>query len=110
VRRVGAGGARGGQLGLATDGDADRFGIVDADGTVFAPNPILAVILRHLLVRRGWCGGVARSLATTHLLDRLASRHGCPLHETSVGFKYLGDLITQGTPIFAPPESRPPSP
>jgi len=102
---IGAVRAQGAQLGLATDGDADRFGIVDADGTVFAPNPILAVILRHLLVRRGWCGGVARSLATTHLLDRLASRHGCPLHETSVGFKYLGDLITQGTAMFGGEES-----
>jgi alpha-D-glucose phosphate-specific phosphoglucomutase len=97
--------ARGAQLGLATDGDADRFGVVDADGTVFAPNPILALVLRHLLVHRHWRGGVARSLATTHLLDRVASRHGVPLHETPVGFKYLGDLITQGAAMFGGEES-----
>lgn len=99
VRRTGA------HLGLATDGDADRFGIVDRDGTVLAPNPVLALILRHLLGHRGWRGGVARSVATTHLLDALAARYGCPLHETPVGFKYLGDLITQGGAIFAGEES-----
>ncbi len=96
---------RGAHLGLATDGDADRFGIVDRDGTVIAPNPTLALVLRHLLRRRGWRGGVGRSVATTHLLDRLAAAHGCPLHETPVGFKYVGELITQGTAIFGGEES-----
>jgi alpha-D-glucose phosphate-specific phosphoglucomutase len=99
VRQTGA------HLGVATDGDADRFGIVDRDGTVLAPNPILALVLRHLLGYRGWRGGVARSVATTHLLDALAARHGCPLHETPVGFKYLGDLITQGAAMFGGEES-----
>jgi phosphoglucomutase len=92
-------------LGLATDGDADRFGVVDRDGTVLAPNPILALVLRHLLRHRGWRGGVARSVATTHLLDALAARYGCELHETPVGFKYLGDLITQGRAMFGGEES-----
>jgi len=92
-------------LGLATDGDADRFGVVDRDGTVLAPNPVLALVLRHLLHHRGWRGGVARSVATTHLLDALAARHGCQLHETPVGFKYLGDLITQGRAMFGGEES-----
>jgi alpha-D-glucose phosphate-specific phosphoglucomutase len=96
---------RGAHLGLATDGDADRFGVVDGDGTVLAPNPILALVLRHLLHHRGWRGGVARSVATTHLLDALAARHGCELHETPVGFKYLGDLITQGRAMFGGEES-----
>lgn len=97
--------ASGAHLGLATDGDADRFGVVDRDGTVLAPNPILALVLRHLLRHRGWRGGVARSVATTHLLDRLARAHGCPLLETKVGFKYLGDLITRGETIFGGEES-----
>jgi phosphomannomutase len=92
-------------LGLATDGDADRFGVVDQDGTVLAPNPILALVLRHLLGHRGWRGGVGRSVATTHLLDALASRHGVELHETPVGFKYLGDLITHGRAMFGGEES-----
>jgi alpha-D-glucose phosphate-specific phosphoglucomutase len=96
---------QGADLGLATDGDADRFGVVDRDGTVLAPNPILALVLRHLLRHRGWRGGVARSVATTHLLDALAARYGCELHETPVGFKYLGDLITQGRAMFGGEES-----
>ena len=97
---IGAVRERGAHLGLATDGDADRFGIVDRDGTMLAPNPILALVLRHLVSRRGWRGGVGRSVATTHLLDGLAVRHGCELHETPVGFKYLGDLNTHGRAMF----------
>ncbi|MBI3455163.1 MAG: phosphoglucomutase/phosphomannomutase family protein [Candidatus Rokubacteria bacterium] len=96
---------RGAHLGLATDGDADRFGVVDRDGTVIPPNPILALVLRHLLRHREWRGGVGRSIATTHLLDALAAAYGCPLHETPVGFKYVGELITQGTAIFGGEES-----
>jgi phosphoglucomutase len=96
---------QGAHLGLATDGDADRFGVVDRDGTVLAPNPILALVLRHLLGHRRWRGGVGRSVATTHLLDALASRYGVELHETPVGFKYLGDLITQGRAMFGGEES-----
>jgi phosphoglucomutase len=96
---------RGAHLGLATDGDADRFGIVDRDGTVLAPNPVLALVLRHLLRHRGWRGGVGRSIATTHLLDALATRHECELLETPVGFKYLGDLITHGRAMFGGEES-----
>jgi phosphoglucomutase len=72
---------------------------------VLAPNLILALALRHLLVHRGWRGGVARSVATTHLLDALAARHGSELLETPVGFKYLGDLITQGRAMFGGEES-----
>ncbi|HEV8309104.1 MAG TPA: phosphoglucomutase/phosphomannomutase family protein [Methylomirabilota bacterium] len=96
---------QGAHLGLATDGDADRFGIVDRDGAVIPPNPILALVLRHLLRHRKWRGGVARSVATTHLLDALAAAYGCPLHETPVGFKYVGELITQGAAIFGGEES-----
>jgi len=97
--------SRGADIGLATDGDADRFGVLDRDGTVLAPNPILALVLRHLLGHRGWRGGVGRSVATTHLLDRLAARYHVPLHETPVGFKYLGDLITHGSAMFGGEES-----
>src|SRR5262249_54411555 len=68
-------------------------------------DPILALVLRHLLLHRGWRGGVGRSIATTHLLDALAARHGCELHETPVGFKYLGDLITHGRAMFGGEES-----
>ena len=92
-------------LGLATDGDADRFGVVDRDGSVVDPNHVLGLVARHLLGRRRWHGPLARSVATTHLLDALGEAHGVPCYETPVGFKYLGDLIDRGEAIFAGEES-----
>src|SRR5713101_2299616 len=86
---------RKGQVGLATDGDADRFGILDADGTWFSPNHILALLYNYLIETRGWHMPAARSVATTHLLDAVARRHGTTVYETPVGFKYVGELIKQ---------------
>jgi phosphoglucomutase len=86
---------QGASLGLATDGDADRFGIVDADGTLVSPNHILALLYDYLVESRGWKLGAARSVATSHLLDAVARHHGQPLHQTPVGFKYIGELIKQ---------------
>lgn len=87
--------ARGAQVGLATDGDADRFGIVDADGTWFSPNHILALLYDYVVETRGWRMPTARSVATTHLLDAVARRHGVTVYQTPVGFKYIGELIQQ---------------
>jgi len=95
----------GSHLGLATDGDADRFGIVDADGTFIVPNYILALLLKHLIVTRKWKGAVARSVATTHLIDLVAKKYGVPVIETPVGFKYIGDLIAQDLLILGGEES-----
>jgi len=92
-------------LGLATDGDADRYGILDRDGSFIEPNYILALLLRHLIKARGWRGGVARSVATSHLVDAVASHLGVPLYETKVGFKYLGQLITQEKVVLSGEES-----
>ncbi len=92
-------------LGLATDGDADRFGIVDSDGTVVSANQILGLLFKHLLTTRSLEGGAARSVATTHLLDAVARHYHVPLYETPVGFKYFGELITQGKVILAGEES-----
>jgi len=92
-------------LGLATDGDADRFGIVDSDGTVPSANQILALLLKHLLTTRPAPGGVARTVATTHLLDAVARHYHVPVYETPVGFKYLGELILQDKVILAGEES-----
>jgi phosphoglucomutase len=85
----------GAQIGIATDGDADRFGIVDADGTFFQPNYIIALLFDYLVETRGWKNGVAKSVATTNLINALAEHHGVELHETPVGFKYIGELIMQ---------------
>ncbi|PYV29565.1 MAG: phosphoglucomutase, partial [Acidobacteria bacterium] len=68
----------GSALGLATDGDADRFGIVDADGTWINPNYILALLADYLLEVRHTPGGLGRSVATTHLIDRVAKSHNVP--------------------------------
>jgi phosphoglucomutase len=85
----------GAAAGLATDGDADRFGILDRDGTFFEPNHILALLFDYLVETRGWKQGAGRSVATTHLLDAVANLYGLPLYETPVGFKYIGALIEQ---------------
>ena len=82
-------------IGIATDGDADRFGIVDDDGTFFTPNYIIALLFDYLVESRGWKNGVAKSVATTNLINALAKHHGIELHETPVGFKYIGELIKQ---------------
>jgi phosphoglucomutase len=83
------------QIGIATDGDADRFGIVDADGTFLQPNYVIALLFDYLVESRGWKNGVAKSVATTNLINALAEKHGVELHETPVGFKYIGELIMQ---------------
>ena len=85
----------GAQIGIATDGDADRFGILDADGTFIQPNHVIALLFDYLVESRGWKNGVAKSVATTNLVDALAKLHGVELHETPVGFKYIGELIKQ---------------
>ena len=82
-------------LGLATDGDGDRFGLLDADGTFITPNNLIALLFDYLAESRGWTGGVARSVATSHLVDRVAEARGLPLYETPVGFKFIGELINQ---------------
>ena len=85
----------GAQIGIATDGDADRFGIVDSDGTFLQPNYVIALLFDYLVESRGWKNGVAKSVATTNLVNALAEFHGVQLHETPVGFKYIGELIMQ---------------
>uniref|UniRef100_A0A7C2EJM9 Phosphoglucomutase n=1 Tax=Ammonifex degensii TaxID=42838 RepID=A0A7C2EJM9_9THEO len=83
----------GAHLGLALDGDADRLGIIDADGTYISPNQLLAIVCYHLLAQRSWRGPVARTVATTHLVDRIAAGYGVEVYETPVGFKYIGRCL-----------------
>ncbi len=83
----------GAKIAIATDGDADRFGIVDEDGTFIQPNYVIALLFDYLVETRGWKNGVAKSVATTNLVNALAEHHKVPLYETPVGFKYIGELI-----------------
>jgi alpha-D-glucose phosphate-specific phosphoglucomutase len=80
-------------LGLATDGDADRIGAVAPDGRFVDPHTILALLLRYLVERRGLSGAVVKTVSTTQMLNRLAEKYGLPLHETPVGFNHIADLM-----------------
>jgi phosphoglucomutase len=92
-------------LGLATDGDADRYGIIDADGTFIEPNYILALLYDYLLRRKGEQGDAARSVATSHFLDAVAAHHGYTVRETPVGFKYIGEFIRDNQIVIGGEES-----
>jgi phosphoglucomutase len=81
--------------GLATDGDADRFGIVDRDGAWIQPNLILALVYDYLVETRKWKMPAARSVATTQMIDAVAKSHGQTTYQTPVGFKYIGQLIRE---------------
>src|SRR6267142_1943607 len=82
-------------VGLATDGDADRFGIIDRNGTWIQPNLILALVYDYLVETRKWKMPAARSVATTQMIDAVAKMHGQTVHQTPVGFKYIGQLIRE---------------
>jgi phosphoglucomutase len=81
--------------GLATDGDADRFGIVDRDGTWIQPNLVLALVYDYIVESRGWSLPAARSVATTQMVDAVAKSHSQTTFQTPVGFKYIGQLIRE---------------
>ncbi|MCK5795226.1 MAG: hypothetical protein KAH12_11000, partial [Anaerolineales bacterium] len=92
-------------LGLATDGDADRFGIIDSDGTYIEPNYILALLFDYMIRRKGLRGDAARSVATSHLIDAVAEYHGVNVLETPVGFKFIGEYISEDKILIGGEES-----
>lgn len=92
-------------LGLACDCDADRFGIVDSDGTWISPNLVLGLVLEHLAKNRGLKGKVARSVMTSHFTDAIAKSHGLEVRETPVGFKHVGNLMRTGQYLLGGEES-----
>ena len=92
-------------LGLATDGDSDRFGIVDEQGNVLTPNTVLLVLARHLIKNKGKSGAIVRTVATTHLLDNFAAKYGLQIYETAVGFKYIGEKMRETAVLIGGEES-----
>lgn len=76
-------------IGIGTDGDADRLGIIDENGNFVHPNEVLMLLYYYLLEYKGWKGSVVRNIATTHLLDRIAAAHGEKCFEVPVGFKHI---------------------
>jgi alpha-D-glucose phosphate-specific phosphoglucomutase len=91
--------------GLATDGDADRIGAVAEDGSFVDSHKIFCVILRWLLERKKWPGDVVRAFNTTRMIDRIAAKYGRKLHETSIGFKYVADLMMEREILMGGEES-----
>lgn len=92
-------------IGIATDADSDRFGCLDRGGDYIPANHLLPLLLDYLVKRKGWRGGVARTVATSHLFDLVAKKHKLKVYETPVGFKYIGELILQNKVIMGGEES-----
>ena len=92
-------------IALATDGDADRYGVVDKGGTFVLPNVFLGLLYHELIAQKGMKGDAARSVATSHFLDAVAMLHGQRAIETKVGFKYLGQALWEGRALLAGEES-----
>ncbi|MGB9876346.1 MAG: phosphoglucomutase/phosphomannomutase family protein [bacterium] len=94
-----------GDIGLSTDGDADRFGIVDKGGSFLTPNEVITIALKYLVEERKQTGAVIRSVATTHMLDALANIYGLPLIEVPVGFKFVGKAMKDENGLLGGEES-----
>ena len=92
-------------LGISTDGDGDRFGVIDANGEFIQPNDLVALLADYLAESRDWTEGVARSVATSHFIDRVAEKRDLKLYETPVGFKFIGELINKDEIILGGEES-----
>ncbi len=92
--------------GFGTDGDADRFGIVDSDGTMLSPNEILPIVLQHLVKTRGLeRDSSSRSVMTSSFIDAVAKHYGLELKETPVGFKYIAEAMMAGGFLMGGEES-----
>ncbi len=95
----------GADVGLATDGDADRVGVVDEEGTVLTPLQIYGLLAYYLLEVRGARGPMIKSITTTRMIDRLGERYGVPVIETPVGFKHIGPRMMEEDALIGGEES-----
>lgn len=82
-------------IGIATDGDADRLGIIDDTGRFLHPNDILVLLYYYLVKYKGWKGPVVRNICTTHMLDSVAEKFGEKCYEVPVGFKYISAKMNE---------------
>jgi phosphomannomutase len=92
-------------LAVAQDGDADRLGVLDAEGRFVSPHQVLALLLLHVFRRRGVSGGIAKTFSTSFQVDRIAAALGAPLIETGIGFKYVAELMNRGEAVAGGEES-----
>ncbi len=91
---------KGYNLGIGTDGDADRLGIIDQSGEFIHPNNILVLLYYYLLKYKGWKGSAVRNLATTHMLDKIAQDFGEICHEVPVGFKHISSKMEESNAVI----------
>lgn len=93
-------------LGFGNDGDADRFGVIDEKGRFITPNEVIAILFKHLVKNKGKKGSVVKTVATSFMIDKIAQQNGgIKVHETPVGFKWIGQIMRQEDVIVGGEES-----
>ncbi len=92
--------SQGYDIGIGTDGDADRLGIIDEKGNFIHPNEVLMLLYYYLLEYKGWTGSVVRNIATTHILDKIAAGHGEKSFEVPVGFKHISAQMEEDNSLI----------
>lgn len=92
-------------IGLANDGDADRFGVINENGEYVTPNEIIAILLIHLTKNKKLKGSVVKTVGASLLLDKVAAKLGIEIIETAVGFKHVGEAMRKYNPIIGGEES-----
>ncbi len=92
-------------IGIATDGDADRLGAMDRRGDFVSPHEIMSLALRYLVERRQMSGDVVKTLSTTAMVNRIAKKHNLTVHETPVGFNHIAEHMLNGNVLIGGEES-----
>lgn len=94
-----------GQLGLATDGDADRIGAMDGRGEFVDPHRLMSLALKYLVEQRGWSGKIVKTVSTTQMINRLGEKYGLEVIETPVGFDHIADWMLREDVLIGGEES-----
>jgi len=92
-------------IGLATDGDADRFGVITSKGDFVSPHEAFALLILHLHKNKGWRGGVVKTASVCNIVTRVAEKLGLPIYETAVGFKNICELMLKEDILIGGEES-----
>lgn len=92
-------------IGLATDGDADRVGIMDERGAFVDSHQMFALLLKYFVEEKGLRGEIAKSFSVSEMIDKMCEKYGLKLHITPIGFKYLCRLMTERDVLIAAEES-----
>jgi len=92
-------------IGLSNDGDADRFGVINEKGEFVTPNDVIAILFKHLIKNKNRKGSVVKTVATSRMIDKIAEKYGVPVHETAVGFKWVGQIMRDEEVIIGGEES-----